>query len=283
METALNRKAMLVYLRMSMWTGRKKDKDVTAEILRRKNSENDSGAWWTYLVPAKALRAVDTAYHKCRNVHYKLTLPWMDGGLRILPSAMFMEYGKAMREVTAEYDVAVDSFIKDYPILIADARKRLGDLLNGAVLPTAAEIKHKFKVSQDILPMPVASDFRVELAQEDLNEMKKNLSVNIESMTSKAMTDLWGRLSELIEKIEKTLGDPNKKFKNSLIDNLGDFCKLIPKMNITGSKELEKMRKEVFEKLAVLHPDNLRKFKRERKQAHKDAKDVLKKMKAYTS
>lgn len=283
MESPLNRKAMLVYLRMSMWTGRKKDKEVTAEVIRQKNSDTDSGAWWTYLIPAKALRTVDTAYHKCRNVHYKLTLPWMDGGLRILPSAMFEDYSKAMREVTAEYDEAVDSFLKDYPGLIAEAQKRLGSLLNGAILPTASEIKNKFKHSQDIMPMPTATDFRVDLATEDVNRVKKNLTSNIEAMTSKAMTDLWSRLSELVGKVEETLGNPNKKFKNSLIENLGDFCKVIPKMNITDNKQLEKTRKEVIGKLSSLYPEDLRKNKKDRKQAHKDAKDILNKMKSFTS
>ena len=277
----LSQKAMLTQLSFSVWTGRVKDNEVSSEVTTRKNADKDSGTWWTYLIPRSAMRNINTAYGKCKATHNRYTLPWRDGGYRILPTAMFMKYSKAMREAKANFDEAVEQFIKDYPYYRTNAHKRLGKLLDHKSLPTVAEVRGRFGVHQEIFPLPSSADFRVDLAEEDVKEIRKEMKASIDVTIQKAMSSIWQQLIELVEKIEVTLHKPDKSFKNSLIKNLANFCELIPELNLTDDTELEEIRKEVVKKLTNLKPDTLRDNKRARKAGCNASKDLLKKMKAF--
>jgi len=277
----LAEKAMLVHLQISKWTGRTKDAKVTDEVIMAKNSDRDSGAWWTYLIPKKSLKTINYASDRCRFQHGRLTLPWMDGGLRILPSSMFIKYSQVMRKVIAEYEEAVNDFLEEYPTIIAESKKRLGKLIEGKKLPSTEEIRYRFAIQTDVLPIPSANDFRVNLNKDEVEDIRKQISNSIETMTQKAMTEVWEQLATLIEKVRKTLKQSDKKFKDSLINNLKDFCELIPKLNLIDDNNLESIRKLTIKRLTNLSPDNLRSNKRERKDAHKAAKEVLEKMNTF--
>jgi hypothetical protein len=281
-KSNLSEKAMLVSISFSFWTGKTKDKQVTREVLIRKNSSTDAGTWFTNLVSKNELKDIDSARGKVRETHYRLTLPWMDGGTRILPSAMFMKYTEEMRKVIAEHEKALAAFLKTYPELVKDAQKRLGDLLKDKRLPTAAEIKHKFRIRQDILPIPEAGDFRCKLTDGQEAQIKKQVASSIEDMTERAVTSVWEQFTELVSKIEETMKQPKKIFRDSLISNLKDYCELLPKLNLTNDNNLEHLRKEALAKLAKLIPDNLRQDKNDRKKAHKSAKEIMEKIKGYT-
>ena len=274
---------MLTQLSFSVWTGRTQDNRVSKEVTVSKNAERDGGIWWTALIPKRSLRNINTAYNKCKATHNRLTLPWRDGGDRILPTAMFLEYSKAMREVKTEFDEAVNEFLEGYPDIVKNARKRLGKLLDNKRLPTAAEVKRKFGVHQEIYPLPDIADFRVNLSKEDVAEIRKQMKTSIDDTIEKAMTGIWQQLAELIGKIEKTLKEPKKVFRDSLISNLKEFCELIPKLNLTDDSKLEDFRKEAVKELVNLRPDNLREIKPERAVGAKTARDMLKKMKDYTN
>ncbi len=279
----LSQRAMLVNLQIAGWSGRVKDQDISDEVMKTKQANTDCGDWWTYLVPKGVLKALQKARMECRNTHYRLTLPWQDGGCRILPAAMFIEYTKAMREAKAGYDKVVKEFLEEYPTFVANAKGRLGHLLDNKRLPNIATIKGKFNCHQNIFPLPDITDFRVDMAEEDIVAVRKQVEESINATTEKAMASIWEKLGDLINKIEITLKQPKKIFRDTLISNLSDFCQLLPKLNLTEDNKLEAVRKETVEKLAELRPDNLRDSKTERKAAVKAAKEVLEKMKSYAS
>lgn len=278
----LNEKAMLAHFQISCWTGRTKDSQVSHEVTLTKNADGDAGAWWTYLVPKRALKDVYRTAAICRSTHWKFTLPWQDGGSRILPSAMYLDYKAAMRVVTNNFDEAVSDFIKEYPAIMAASQKRLGQLSQNKSLPSASTLKTKFGHHTDVFALPSQPDFRFnDLSSDDLNDLNDQANKSITNITTKAMSSVWERLHELVDKIEGTLKQPKKIFRDTLITNLTDFCELLPKMNITDDSNLEAMRKEAVSKLTQLKPGNLRDDKTKRRQASKDAKDFLAKMKDY--
>jgi hypothetical protein len=279
----ITQKAMLIHLKVSGWSGRRKDRQVTKEVNVSKKTSSDAGAWWTYLIPKKEMNKIEVAAGRCRATHDRLTLPWLDGGIRILPAKALFSYTAKMREVKAEYDAVIEDFLKHYDETVVSAKKRLGALAENVSYPSAKEIKSKFEITQEFIPMPSLSDFRVEVSEEDSKYLKEQVEQTISEGNKKASQELWNRLSELVEKVEGTLKEPDKKFKNSLIGNLKDFCKAIPDLNIMEDTNLESLRVQVKNKLTKLDPDNLRKNKKERKTAHADALAVLEKIKAYTN
>lgn len=279
----LSEKAMLVHLRISMSLFHIKDSRVSQEVKTVKNADYDTGNWWTYLIPKKELDGIVRAAGKCRAVVDSMTLPWNDSGDRILPSELYFDFTQKLRKATDEYDSEVEKFIKAYPDILQRNQKRLGNLNNTAKFPTITEVHSKFGHYTDIFPLPNAKDFRVSLSDADVQGIRENMESSINAKIGNAMASIWQELAELVSKIESTLSEPDRIFRNTLIDNLKDFCTMIPKLNIVQDTKLEDMRKELADKLANLHPTTLRDNPDVRKQAAKDAKDALEKMKQFAS
>lgn len=274
----LSERAMLVHLRTSMWTGRSKDERVISNVCHTFQAEEDAGDWFTDLVPRAALQPVNLARMRCRHVYFKYILPWMDGGLRILPAVMYLKYKEEMRKAVMEYEAAVETFLKKYPTLIAQAQKRLGHLLDGRHLPTVAEIRYKFTIQESVLPMPEATDFRAQIGQDEIDEVRTQVTESIQNHTGQAMTELWNNLQTLVQKVAGTLKEPDKTFRDSLIGNLRDFCDTLPHYNLVGDTRLEEIRQETIKQIAELDPDELRQDHKVRKVASRRAQRLADKM-----
>ncbi len=277
----LNERAMIVSLSISIWEGRRKDKKVTAETIRAKHADQRTGSWWTYDIPKSELKDVYSAVNKARTTHKDLTLPWSNDGSRILPADMFMSYTKQMRAIRKELDTALDGFFARYTDIVKDARERLGDLFDRHSYPSLAAVRAKFKWSVGYLPIPDASDFRLDLAAGDVADIKAGIEEQMQSVMSTAMQDLWQRLFAVVDKMAERLKDPEAIIRDSLVGNVVELCDLLPKLNVLKDPKLEQIRKQVVERLAKRKPMELRENPAERKQAASAARDIAKKMKSF--
>lgn len=280
---ALDERAMLVYLSIGHWSGKKADTIKTDEVLKGEHAASDSGEWWTRVIPKHAVNPIVAARSRARAKHFELTLPWQDDGFRILPAAMFLKYTEAMREARTEFESAVKGLIKEYPNLVAGAAKRLGGLFKSNLFPSATELSYKFPYSLRFNPLPRAQDFRVDLGAEANQEIAQNIQQQVEEATATAMKDLWARLHDGVNRIAERLNDPKGIFRDSLIENVVDLCEMLPDLNITGNAELETARQEVLKKLAKQEPEVLRTNKAARASTAKNAQDILKKMEQFVS
>jgi len=284
-KSNLSERAMLVTLKVHLLRASVKDKTVTHEVVTAKKATEDAGGWTTHMLPKGAMYAVTAAASQIKQAHNMWTLPWMDGGMRILPSELFMKYSESMRKAQQQFEKAVREFLhNDYPRLRLNAHQRLAGLLNSdVVLPTAEEARQKFSIDHNVLPLPDATDFRVNLGDEQVKSLKKNVARSIEAMTKKAVGDLYQQLGKMIERIVKQTSGEKKQIYDSLISNLKDLCDTIPLLNLTDDPNLEELRKECVSKLARLKPDDLREDKGKRKKAHKNAEEIMAKLQGYSS
>ncbi|MFA5583020.1 MAG: hypothetical protein WDA09_02305 [Bacteriovoracaceae bacterium] len=281
MNQDLSSKAMLVKLSISTWTASKHDKKISKEIADKHGAKSDAGRYNKVLVAKKALNTINSINNEIRSFHYENTLPWSDEGLRILPSANFMEYTKKMRELKAKREAAIRDFVEEYPQYVEEAKERLGDMFSETDYPHPQEIEHKFAVRTGTYPMPAAEDFRVRLRKSDTQQVRKEIEESVKEATSIAIRDLWQRLHDGLSRISERLNDPEKIFRDSLITNLTELCALLPKLNITDDPDLEEMRKRVEEKICTHYPDDLREDKEERKEVAQEADDILATMSGY--
>jgi len=275
----LSDRAMLIQLSIKQWTGKHKDKDTSERVAVQANAERDAVDCIINLVSPAELQPINGARGRVFRQHKLLTLPWSDGGLRILASDMFFTYRDKMKKPIAEYNKVKDVFANRFPELIANAPKRLGNLPTG-VMPSADQIKYRFRIEQNIMPLPNIADFRADWADDEAESIRQQVTADFETFTRRAIQDVWVRLSNMIEKIGTTMRE-DKKFHNSIIDNLKDFCILMPKFNITADEDLERIRKETLDKLAELDPEDLREIPNNRKKAAKDAKELVSKISQY--
>lgn len=280
-DAGLDKRAMLIDLSVGKWRGRKKDRDVTHEVIDKKKAEKDAGSWRTQLVSRAKLRGVNQAEDNARATHNLWTLPWSDEGWRVLPAATFLNYTAEMRKRQQEFEKEVTAFLRQYPDIVKAASKRLGGLYVKDNFPTLEELRAKFSWRVDVMPMPVAGDFRVTLGKEEADQIRANIQKRSDELMVEAMSDLWRRLYKVVAHVVERLADPDAIFRDSLLQNVRDLCGLLTKLNITGDTELEGMRKDVAAKLVKADPGVLRIDPVERKKTADAAKAILAKVAGY--
>lgn len=281
--TKLSERAMLIHVSCHGWTGRKKDRLASEDVCTRAKAAKEAVDVIAKLVPKKKL---DPIYHAKGRIDRKveeMTLPWLTGGYNILPSDLFMSFRTEITKLIRGYTEAVNDLVKQWPSIVAAAPNRLGTLLSSKQihLPTAAEVKAKFFVTFDVLPIPEVSDFRAKMREDEFQSVRQEVDASWQRLTTKALQEVWLRLADLVGKLGERMAEKDTKFRDSIVGNLKNFCELMPKFNLTNNADLEKIRREVMNGLASLDPEDLREIPNHRKKAAKDAQDILAKIGQY--
>ena len=176
MTTPLSRKAVLVAVNISQWSARKLDRKVTEETNERYGASSDAIRANKLLLEKESLAELTTMVSKARQYHYKMTRPWADEGPRILPNVLFHKFSEEFRTMKREFAEAADRFAAAYPDFIEERRIALGDTFNEKDYPPVADIRSKFNLDLSILPFPEASDFRSDLDDDTVAEIKASNS-----------------------------------------------------------------------------------------------------------
>jgi hypothetical protein len=238
-----------------MWTGRKMDKKVSEEIDASKGTQARAGNYHKKLLAGtQKLEEIQKIVSKIRTWHYEQTLPWSDGGSRLLPMANFFDYKATLGDYETQFNQAVAEFLEDYPTLVSAAAFQLGDLFSSDDYPDAHRLVDKFKFKYVFLPVPNAGDFRVEVGDAYRTELEEQYQNFYTQKLNDAMKDAWDRLHDCLGKMsEKLAGEEKQVFRDSLVGNAVDLCELLTKLNVTGDMRLENCRKKL--ESALLHVD----------------------------
>ena len=263
--------SMLVDLNISMWTGRKQDKQVSEEIDAAKSTKTKAGNYHKKLLAGTArLDDIHKLVTGIRIWHYTQTLPWSDGGSRLLPMKNFFDYKATLSDYETQFADAVDVFIKEYPTLVSAAAFQLGDLFNPDEYPDAEKLRDKFRFRYVFLPVPDMGDFRVDVNEAHLTDLKAQYESFYQNKLSEAMQDAWDRLHECLSKMSEKLADAQTPrvtkegevrtqiFRDSLITNAVELCDLLTKLNVTNDAKLEHARKQLEVTMMGVTPKDLR-------------------------
>ena len=251
--------SMLIDLNISVWTGRKMDKKVSEEIDASKGTHARAGNYHKKLLAGtQKLDELSKLVNKIRTWHYEQTLPWSDGGSRLLPMANFFDYKATLGDYQMQYEESVAEFLSDYPTLVTAAAFQLGDLFDGSEYPVAHELKDKFKFKYVFLPVPDVGDFRVDVGEAYKADLKDQYESFYQTKLNDAMADAWGRLHDCLNTMSERLTSlPTPRilkdgtevytqvFRDSLVNNAVGLCDLLSKLNVTADPKLEACRKKL--------------------------------------
>lgn len=251
--------SMLVDLNISVWTGRKQDKKVSEEIDVAKSTKGKAGNYHKKLLSGTRLDEVQKLVGAIRIWHYEQTLPWSDGGSRLLPMANFFDYKQRLGEFETQFVESVEDFLNQYPTLVSAAAFQLGDLYNAEEYPSVDKLRDKFRFRYVFLPVPEVGDFRIDVNEEHKADLVKQYEQFYENKLSEAMNDAWSRLHECLSKMsDKLAGDEKQIFRDSLVNNAVELCSLLTKLNVANDSKLESARKQLEGILVGVTPKDLR-------------------------
>lgn len=255
--------AMLVDLSLSVWTGRKLDKTVSAEVDVSKNAKGRAGNYHKNLLAgSEKLAEIGKLSSSIRNWSYSQTSPWSDAGTRLLPSTLFFDYKAKLAEYEKMFSDKVVEFLAEYDVLVSKSAFQLGDLFNREDYPLVDKVQSKFGMYYTFSPVPEAGDFRVDIGEAGMAELKKRYDDAFRYRIESSMKDVWERLHDALSKMSERFdydGSGTKKiFRDSLVENAQELTGLLKHLNITGDMQMEAMRKRLEGLLSGCDADSFR-------------------------
>lgn len=274
----IENKAMLVYVNISQATFRRFDKTATQTVKDKHATDLNAGNYTKKLLPgAKELAKITTQAGSIRTYYYAQTLPWFSDGARIISSKNYFDFIGEFNRMKTQFQDAVSDFISAYPSLKAEARSQLGDLFNSADYPSVFELRDQFKCEAAFMPVPAVSDFRTEI----LDSEKEEFMSRIREVEFKAMDECRQKLRDVVNSAVTKLKEPKAIFRDTLITNIQDICKLLPKLSIADDPQLEVIRQEVATLTADISPTICRESASHRQDAAAKLAAIQDKMAAF--
>lgn len=257
---SISSSAMLVELNISVWTGRKFDKTVSAEIDVQKHTTTRAGNYHKKLFADEPkFDAISKYAGNARTYHYFATMPWSDSGLRLLTTAMYFDYHKKVTEMEQEFYKLVGDFLADYDNMIARAHTKLGNLFNPEDYPSMDEIQNKFRFSVKYQPVPEVGDFRVNVGNDALQQLNESYATYYQEQLTSAYKDVWERTHEALKNMsEKLAGEKKQIFRDTLVTNVRDMIDLLDRFNVTDDPKMRQAKTKMESALLGITPDALR-------------------------
>jgi hypothetical protein len=176
------------------------------------------------------------------------------------------EYKARLTDYEQQFALAVNNFLGEYDTMVAAAAFQLGDLFNRDDYPTREHIVKRFGFRYSMAPLPTSGDFRVDINEEGLEELRTHYEGVLDTRIKGAMQDAWERLHDVLtkmsERLEDTIdahGDPKRKiFRDSLVENAIEVAGLLKHFNIGGDVRLEEMRKQLEDAMRGVDAESLR-------------------------
>ena len=273
--------SMLVELSISTWTGRKLDKRASQDVIARNNADAGiANVHKKLLGNCDELTAVQKFTANVRNLHYGMTMPWSDTGLRLLPTAQYMKYHAAMTDVQNEYERMVQTFLDAYDWAITQSQAKLGDMFDPADYPSTDSIASKFRFRFSYIPLPDAGDFRIDIGNEGNELVRSHYQSYYAEQLKSAMDDVWQRaykaLSKMSERLDYADHEQKKVFRDTLVSNVTDMVELLNVCNVTGDSQMAALAMKLDDTLRGVTPDALREDGYLRAETKRAVDDVIK-------
>lgn len=278
--------ALLVEMGISVWLASKVDRNVTNEVTATKNAAHNAAQVRKNLMAGSSMRKKISDYAaECRLYHSRNTLAWSDTGLRLLPTSKFFDYKTELNQRRDKFESMVTEFVDSYPQLVQVAHNYLGDMFDPNDYPDVSEVRDKFKFKLVFSPVPESNDFRVDVAQQDLIDIKEQYESDYKLRLTEAMREPWDRLHKMLlhmaDRLTETEQDkqedsPTRRYHESLITNAKDMCELLQHLNINNDVELERARQQLEATLMGADIKTIRKSSNARETMKRNVDAILK-------
>ena len=238
------------------WTGRKLDRKASDEVeIQNRAHPRMANVHKKLLGDCQELIAIRKFVGNVRNSHYRMTLPWSDMGLRIIPTTKYFDYHKQMTEYQDEFYKMLDKFLGVYDWAVIQAETTLGDMFNKNDYPSVDTLRGKFNWRLSYIPMPDAGDFRVDIGNEQADAIREQCAEYYSTMFHQAIQEIAEPLKNMSERLDYSNGEDKKVFRDTLVSNV---ITAIDLLGVTTDPKFVKIKQELDHAFVGVTPDALR-------------------------
>lgn len=276
------RAAVLADLTIAVYSGKRKDKDTQDEVIASKGAQSKQAAsvYKSLFAGSKEAAAITTVASKARQDHYRLTLPWDDKGLRLLPTARMHEYERVMAKHKADFEAAVETFLCSYDNMVRKALFELGQLFRREDYPSLNGLRRRYSFDVQVTPLPTSGDFRLDIEREVQSDIVRRYDGLIERRLQEASRDAWNRvhgvLTRMVDRLTAEGADGKRaRIHDSMLEQAHDVVELLKDFNLTGDHQLETARLRLADAIDGMTTDTLRESSVARQEVAAKAKATL--------
>ena len=229
------------------------------------------------------LRDTNAAFHDVYSYHMRNSAPWLDDGVRVIPSQTYFDYMQGMRELIDKANYQADMLASQWDRLVQDDMARLGPLANADDYPK--DIRSKYKVSIKPMPVPEVGDFRVQISDDDKKAFAEALHEAEAGVTKHLLEEMLEPVKKAVEKLSIPIGAEGSIFRDTLIGNLSDVAQRARKLNLTRDTRINELVDEINAAIGgyTKSADRLRESDEARSQARAKLDGIMSKMGAFYS
>jgi hypothetical protein len=257
---SISSSSMIVELNVSLWTGRKLDRAVSDEIDITKHTTTRAGNYHKKLFADEPrFEAIQKQVGMARTYHYARTMPWSDGGQRLLTTPLYFDYNSYMTNEQMRFYELVETCLNDWDNMLQRAQVKLGRLFNPDDYPSKDDIRSRYAFNIKYSPVPEVGDFRVDVGNEALRYLQDSYEESYKAQIETAYKDVWTRLHESLSNMsERLAGEKKQVFRDSLVSNVRDIVGLLSAFNITDDPKMREAERKINFALLGVTPDSLR-------------------------
>lgn len=279
--TTLSERALLVSLNVRQWNGRKLDKSETEVVLTRASAVRGAARVNKSLLPeAQTLIKIQKLTGDIRTFVYKRSAPWAEG-MQIMQSSGYLDFMNDFRNLKSQWDKLVDDFIFEYPQLVQEAQNSLGALFNPQDYPDLHTLRDRFSLEVKFMPVPNAADWRVQLGDDAIADLKADVERQVKAGQEAAMNAVFERIFNVAKNAHERLSNPKAIFRDSLVENAVELCELLPTLNITNDPRVDKLKRVLETSIGKHDPKTLRTDANKRKKTADAMRQVMDKMGSF--
>ena len=283
-------RAMLVNLHLYMLGMSRQNDALNEEIAAKHGNDKAMTKVVEALLPKEAMATLSQLRSSIRQEFYRRTLPWQDGGIRILSTGGYMDFAEFMRKSQTQWDPAVQFFVDNWDAYVADARVKRNGLFKPEQYPSKDQFAKRFEFSWQVQPVPVADDFRAKVSADEAAVIKQQLEQSLKATVDASMADIWKRLRGVLtndqgtglkDRLIATRDNPDRTFRDSIVTNITNLLAIVPSLNLTGDPDVARFCADIQRDLTCFEPATLREDPKVREDVIARADEILSKMSAY--
>lgn len=285
-------RVLLTHFTVSMYRATKADKESGDELAEQKKADKTMVTVTKRLLESGAMSEHTKIERRMKKWWKQHTLPFTQESTRMLPNEHYFDFVKEFNECNELWEKANESFFKRWPTLKAEAKKLGGDFLKDEYYPSVQELQSKFVFEYQIFPMPSGSGFfQSKFSDAENKRIQKQIDKASAAAAEQAVSSMFKRfivpVAHMRNKLTEYKADPTNevatKFHESLLTNIEELIDLVPTLNITNNKELEKIAIKMTKELTHYDVDTLRSDADVRAKVINSADDILTKLNDYFS
>jgi len=245
------------------WLGVRKT--LTAE--QKSQAADTFGAVGDYLSVGKKLldtrhpsfKAVTAVKNKAVGFWKSLTLPFPEGGIRLIRQDRVEQFDAQMRQFQVELTEAVATLDRHYAELKSAARDRLGTLFNESDYP--ASLEGLLSIAWDfpsVEPPDYLQQLNPQLYEQECQRMQQRFDEAVRLAEAAFTAELAKVISHLTERLSGSEDGKPKVFRNSAIGNLTEFFERFKSLNVRSNEQLDGLVADAQRIVSGVEPQRLR-------------------------